>query len=92
MAGRNLAGRVVVVFGGAGALGAAVVARAQEDQATVLVADATSPPQSDRRPGVDYVAVNALEEQEVASFLGSLRVAPWAVVNLVGGYTPNQRQ
>ena len=90
MAGRDLAGRVVVVFGGAGALGAAVVARAQEDQATVLVADATLPPQADRRPGVDYAAVNVLEEQEVGSFLGSLSVAPWAVVNLIGGYTPGQ--
>ena len=91
MADRNLAGRVVVVFGGAGALGAAVVARSQEDQASVLVADASLPAQSDRRPGVDYVAVNVLEEQEVGSFLSSLEVAPWAVVNLIGGYTPNQR-
>jgi len=78
-----------VVFGGTGALGRAVVNRAVEDLGTVVVADRTTPTGSDRRQDVTYATVDALEEQEVASFFASLDT-PWAVVNLIGGYTTGQ--
>jgi NAD(P)-dependent dehydrogenase (short-subunit alcohol dehydrogenase family) len=90
MAPGTLDERTVVVFGGTGALGRAVVTRAIEDQATVVVADRTTPAPSDRFADVTYSAVNALDEQEVASFFASLDPTPWAVVNLIGGYTPDQ--
>jgi NAD(P)-dependent dehydrogenase (short-subunit alcohol dehydrogenase family) len=90
MAESVLAGRTVVVFGGTGALGSAVVARALADDATVIVADATTPESSNRRPEVQYLRVDALDEQSVESCFGSLVTDPWAVVNLIGGYTGGQ--
>lgn len=86
--GRDLAGRTVVVLGGSGNLGRAVVERLGADGATVVAADSRHPEPADRPPGFEHVVVDALDEDSVA---GALRAAaPWAVVNLVGGYTPPQ--
>jgi NAD(P)-dependent dehydrogenase (short-subunit alcohol dehydrogenase family) len=88
--GRDLTGRTVVVTGGTGNLGRAVVDRLRDDGAAVVAADARLPGAADRQPGVDYVAVDLLDEGSVAAVLGAVRPAPWAVVNLVGGYPPPQ--
>lgn len=85
-----LTDRSVIVFGGTGALGGAVVECALVEGARVIVAAANSPASSDRRSGASYTTVDALDEQSVASFFDSLDTAPWAVVNLIGGYTGAQ--
>ena len=85
-----LGDRTVVVFGGTGALGSAVVERMLADDATVIVADAAVPKASDGHVGVQYVIVDALNEDSVASCFDSLNPAPWAVVNLIGGFAGAQ--
>jgi len=80
----------VIVFGGSGALGAAVVERTLDDGATVLVADAANTKSSDEGRIVRHASVDALDETSVASFFANLDAAPWAVVNLIGGYTGSQ--
>ena len=79
----------VVVLGGTGGLGKAVVDRFRADGASVLVADARLPADADRREDLDYVAVDALDEASVSAALGRTPV-PAAVVNLIGGYTAPQ--
>jgi NAD(P)-dependent dehydrogenase (short-subunit alcohol dehydrogenase family) len=86
---RALSGRRIVVLGGMGGLGRAVVERFRADGASVLVADARLPADADRRQGLDYVAVDALDEASVSAALAATP-APAAVVNLIGGYTPPQ--
>jgi NAD(P)-dependent dehydrogenase (short-subunit alcohol dehydrogenase family) len=86
---RTLSGRRIIVLGGAGALGQAVVERFTADGASVLAADARPPGDADRHPGVNYVAVDALDETSVSAAL-AMAPPPAAVVNLVGGYTPPQ--
>jgi NAD(P)-dependent dehydrogenase (short-subunit alcohol dehydrogenase family) len=88
MTGRALSGRRIVVLGGAGSLGHAVVARFTDDGASVLAADARPPRDEHRQPGVDYVTVDALDEASVAAAFATS--PPHAVVNLIGGYTPPQ--
>jgi NAD(P)-dependent dehydrogenase (short-subunit alcohol dehydrogenase family) len=89
MAARELSGRTIVVLGGTGSLGHAVTARFRDDGASVLVADARPPRQEHRHQGVDYVTVDALEEDSVAAVFAT-SPPPHAVVNLIGGYTPPQ--
>lgn len=81
--------RRVVVLGGTGGLGQAVVGRFRADGASVLVAGARLPADTDRRDDVDYVAVDARDEASVAAAL-AMTPAPAAVVNLIGGYTGPQ--
>ena len=81
-----LAGRTVVVFGGTGALGSAVVVRMLADEAKVIVADASTPASTNANPNVRYTTVDALDEESVESCFASLDAAPWAVVNLIGGF------
>jgi NAD(P)-dependent dehydrogenase (short-subunit alcohol dehydrogenase family) len=90
MADHVLAGRTILVFGGTGNLGRAVVQRFLADGATVIAADA-KPPASDRRlPGASYVTVDLLDEASVSAAFAAITARPLAVVNLVGGYTPPQ--
>ena len=86
---RGLSGRRIIVLGGTGGLGGAVVSRFRADGASVLVADARQPRDADRHDDVDYVAVDALDEASVSAVLAA-EPAPAAVVNLIGGYTPPQ--
>ncbi len=86
---RALAGRRVIVLGGTGALGRAVVERFRSDGASVLAADARLPGDADRQPDVHYAAVDALDESSVAAAFAA-EPAAGAVVNLIGGYTPPQ--
>ena len=85
-----LAGRTVVVFGGTGALGSAVVVRMLADEAKVIVADASTPASTNANPNVRYTTVDALDEESVESCFASLDAAPWAVVNLIGGFAGAQ--
>src|SRR5437773_5771762 len=88
--GPDLRGRTIVVLGGTGNLGRAVVERFRADGATVVVADARLPADGDRQPDVRYLTVDALDEASVSAALGAVSPAPSAVVNLIGGYTPPQ--
>ncbi len=84
-----LADKRIVVFGGAGALGDAVVARLSGDGASVLAADVALPPEERRRQGADYTTVDALDESSVSGVL-SAGGPLWGVVNVIGGYTAGQ--
>ena len=89
MAARALPGRRIVVLGGTGSLGRAVVDRFRSDGASVMVADARRPADTDRREDLDYVTVDVLDESSIAAAFG-MAPPPQAVVNLIGGYTPPQ--
>lgn len=86
---RGLSGRRIIVLGGTGGLGGAVVERFRADGASVLVADARPPRDTDRHDDVHHIAVDALDEASVSAALAT-EPAPAAVVNLIGGYTPPQ--
>jgi NAD(P)-dependent dehydrogenase (short-subunit alcohol dehydrogenase family) len=86
---RVLTGRRIIVLGGGGALGRAVVERLTADGASVLAADSRLPAGAERHPGADHAAVDALDEASVAAVLASAP-PPQAVVNVIGGYTPPQ--
>jgi NAD(P)-dependent dehydrogenase (short-subunit alcohol dehydrogenase family) len=88
MTGRDLSGRTVVVLGGRGGLGRAVVARLRDDGASVVTVDGR-PPDDAAVPGVRHVTADLLDEAGVAAGLAAVP-APLAVVNVVGGYTPPQ--
>ncbi len=89
MAERALSGRRVVVLGGTGSLGRAVVERFRSDGASVLVADTRPPAAADRREDLEYITVDVLDEASVAAAF-AMAPPPRAVVNLIGGYTPPQ--
>jgi NAD(P)-dependent dehydrogenase (short-subunit alcohol dehydrogenase family) len=89
MAVRAEPGRRIVVLGGTGGLGRAVVERLRGDGASVIVADTRLPALQDRREDLEYRTVDALDESSVAAALGA-EPPPQAVVNLIGGYTPPQ--
>ena len=88
MTGRDLSGRTVVVLGGRGALGRAVVTRLRDDGASVVAADAR-PPGAEAVSDVRHITVDLLDEASVSAALAAV-AAPLAVVNVVGGYTPPQ--
>jgi NAD(P)-dependent dehydrogenase (short-subunit alcohol dehydrogenase family) len=86
----SLAGRRVIVFGGTGALGNAVVEKALSDDAVVIVADAKEADPSSANPKVRYVTVDALDEESVESCFETIDGPPWAVINLIGGFAGGQ--
>jgi NAD(P)-dependent dehydrogenase (short-subunit alcohol dehydrogenase family) len=86
---RALSGGTIIVLGAGGGLGRAVTERFRDDGASVLAFDARIPDAGDRPDGVDYVAVDALDETTVSAAFGQAP-PPAAVVNLIGGYTPPQ--
>src|SRR5580658_5929578 len=88
MTGRDLSGRTVVVLGGRGGLGRAVVARLRDDGASVVTVDGR-PPGAETVPGVRHVTAALLDAAGVAAGL-ALMPTPLAVINVVGGYTPPQ--
>jgi NAD(P)-dependent dehydrogenase (short-subunit alcohol dehydrogenase family) len=84
-----MAKRAVIVLGATGGLGRAVTERFRDDGASVLAFDARIPAAEHRQDGVEYVAVDALDETSVAAAFAEVPHAA-AVVNLIGGYTPPQ--
>lgn len=85
----SLAGRTVVVFGAAGALGAGVAAAFVAAGASVIGADRAEPEAARQLDGVRYATADVRDDASLAALLGSAP-APWAVVNTVGGFAGHQ--
>ncbi len=79
----------IVVLGATGGLGRAVTERFRDDGAPVLAFDARIPGAHERQDGVQYVAVDALDEGSVSAAFAQVPAVA-AVVNLIGGYAPPQ--
>jgi NAD(P)-dependent dehydrogenase (short-subunit alcohol dehydrogenase family) len=56
----------------------------------VIVADLSLPADAGHQPGVEYVAVDVLDEAAVSAAFAAVSPGPSAVVNLIGGYPPPQ--
>lgn len=89
MADNGFAGRRVVVFGAAGALGAGLAAAFAAAGAAVTGADRAEPPASRRVDGVSYASADVLDERSVGGLLEATP-APWAVISTVGGFAPQR--
>jgi len=88
MAEIGYAGRTVLVFGAAGALGGGLVAAFAAAGATVAGADKHLPSARHRLEGVRYHEVNVLDDAALAALFRG-EPPPWAVINTVGGYAPH---
>lgn len=82
----DFAGRMVIVAGAAGALGAGLITAFTEAGATVNGIDKAVPAADRRLGGVSYQAVNVLDDAALAALFDQLP-PPWAVINTVGGFT-----
>jgi len=81
----SLAGRTVLVFGAAGALGSGVAEAFREAGAEVTGVDRVEPAEARRLPGVSYAAASVLDDESLGELFDSAP-APWAVINTVGGF------
>ncbi len=81
------AGRTVLVFGAAGALGAGLAAAFQQAGASVTGADKHAPGDDRRLDGVPYHTVSVLDDAALGALFDAEPV-PWAVINTVGGFAP----
>jgi NAD(P)-dependent dehydrogenase (short-subunit alcohol dehydrogenase family) len=86
MAGTVFAGREVMVFGAAGALGTGLVTAFAAEGAQVTGIDRAEPRQ--QLPGVCYRDADVLDDASLGALFDDLPV-PWAVVNTVGGFAPH---
>jgi len=82
------AGRSVLVFGAAGALGSGLAAAFAQAGAVVTGADMHAPRHGRRHDGVDYQTVSVLDDAALGALFDAVPV-PWAVINTVGGYAPH---
>ena len=82
------AGRSVLVFGAAGALGSGLAAAFAQAGAVVTGADMHAPGHGRRHDGVDYQTVSVLDDAALGALFDAVPV-PWAVINTVGGYAPH---
>lgn len=89
MAQEEYAGRHVLVFGAAGALGSGVAAAFAAAGAAVTGVVRTRPADGTGVPGLRYKSVDVLDDQAVGELVGS-GPPPWAVVNTVGGFAPRR--
>jgi NAD(P)-dependent dehydrogenase (short-subunit alcohol dehydrogenase family) len=81
----SLAGRRVLVFGAAGALGAGVAEAFRAAGAEVTGVDRAEPPDTRRLDGVRYAAADVLDDASLGALFDA--AAPlWAVANTVGGF------
>ena len=81
----SLAGREVLVFGAAGALGNGVAAAFAATGASVTGVDRVEPDARRQLDGVRYAVADAASDSSVGGLLDSVPV-PWAVINTVGGF------
>jgi NAD(P)-dependent dehydrogenase (short-subunit alcohol dehydrogenase family) len=89
MAQQEFAGRSVLVFGAAGALGSGVAAAFAAAGAAVTGAVRTRPADGSAADGVRYEIVDVIDDQAVGELVSS-GPAPWAVINTVGGFAPRR--
>lgn len=82
----TLSGRTVVVFGGAGALGAGVAGRLLAEGAAVVTADVVAPTGERRHEGARHLDVDVLDGASVGAALDAVEGSLWGVVNVVGGF------
>jgi NAD(P)-dependent dehydrogenase (short-subunit alcohol dehydrogenase family) len=85
----GFAGRSVLVFGAAGALGAGVAAAFAAAGALVTAVDKAEPVENRRLADVRYEAVDVLDDDAVGAMFDSAP-APWAVINTVGGFAAHR--
>jgi NAD(P)-dependent dehydrogenase (short-subunit alcohol dehydrogenase family) len=90
MAESEYAGRSVLVFGAAGALGGGLAAAFAAAGASVTGADRHLPKDGRRLDGVRYHQVDVLDDAALSNLFRDEQV-PWAVVNTIGGYAPHTR-
>ena len=85
----RFAGRTVMVFGVAGALGAGLAAAFAAEGASVTGVDRSVPDAGRRLDSVRYRAASVLDDDALGSLFDD-SPAPWAVVNTVGGFAPHR--
>ena len=90
MAEQDLAGRTVLVFGAAGALGVGVAAAFDAAGADVTGVDKVEPAGDRKLAGIGYRSADVFSDKAVGALFDSAP-APWAVVNTVGGFAPRRR-
>jgi NAD(P)-dependent dehydrogenase (short-subunit alcohol dehydrogenase family) len=83
----GFAGRTVMIFGAAGALGAGLASGFRAADAEVIGADRAVPPPERQLDGVRYHEVSVLDDAALAELFDT-GPAPWAVINTVGGFAP----
>lgn len=89
----NFKDKVVIVTGGSGGLGAAVVSLFVEAGAKTIAPDRVIPEGSTANPGCDYLLLDALNEKSVADVLNEIKSRYGridALVNVIGGYAAGQ--
>ena len=84
----DFTGRPVIVVGAAGALGAGLVTAFAGAGAAVTGVDRAVPAAGRQLDGVEYRAVDVLDDAALADLLAQ-GPPPWAVVNTVGGFAPH---
>jgi len=87
MAGGRFAGRTVMVFGAAGALGAGLASAFAAEGAALTGVDRAVPAGDRRLEGARYHAVDVLDDGALGALFDD-GPPPWAVVNTVGGFAP----
>jgi NAD(P)-dependent dehydrogenase (short-subunit alcohol dehydrogenase family) len=85
----EFAGRTVLIFGAAGALGASVAAAFVEAGAAVIGADHVEPAAGQQLHGVRYERISVLDDAAMADFFDRLPHV-WAAVTTVGVFAPKR--
>lgn len=85
----SYAGRAVVVFGAAGALGSGLAAAFAAAGAAVTGVDKAEPAAERQLEGVRYTSADAASDEAVRALFDAAP-APWAVINTVGGFAPHR--
>ena len=86
---QSYAGRSVLIFGAAGALGVGVTAAFAAAGASVTGVHKTQPAGERRLEGISYKSADVLADEAVGALFDSAP-APWAVINTVGGFAPHR--
>jgi len=86
---QEYAGRAVLIFGAAGALGSGLAAAFAAAGAVVTGVDRGEPTGDRRLDGVTYASANVLAGEALGALFDS-SPAPWAVINTVGGFAPRR--
>ncbi|MGN6677379.1 MAG: NAD-dependent epimerase/dehydratase family protein, partial [Streptosporangiaceae bacterium] len=89
MAEQDFAGRAVLVFGAAGALGVGVAAAFAAAGAAVTGVSRVEPAGERKLAGVSYRSADVFSDDAVGALFDPAR-APWAVINTVGGFAPHR--